>query len=41
MLYEVITDAQRVEAHLHNGLLTITVPKAASAKPRKIELTTD
>jgi len=34
-------DSERVEAHLHNGLLTITVPKAASAKPRKIELKSD
>ena len=34
-------DSERVEAHLNNGLLTITVPKAASAKPHKIELKSD
>ncbi len=29
-------DANRVEAELHDGVLTITLPKAESAKPRKI-----
>ncbi|MFB9526704.1 Hsp20/alpha crystallin family protein [Nonomuraea roseola] len=32
-------DAERVEARLSNGVLTITVPKAAAAKPRHIEVT--
>ncbi|MBF8190586.1 Hsp20/alpha crystallin family protein [Nonomuraea sp. K274] len=31
-------DAERVEAHLSEGVLTITVPKAAAAKPRHIEV---
>lgn len=29
-------DADRVEAELHDGVLLITLPKAESAKPRKI-----
>jgi HSP20 family protein len=29
-------DADNIDAHLENGLLTITVPKAAAAKPRQI-----
>ncbi len=32
-------DADRVTAELHDGILTISVPKAESAKPRKIEVT--
>ena len=32
-------DADRVEADLRDGVLTITLPKAASAKPRKINVT--
>jgi HSP20 family protein len=31
-------DTQVAEASLHNGVLTITLPKAASARPRKIEI---
>lgn len=31
-------DANKVEARLENGVLTIMLPKAASAKPRKIEV---
>ncbi|MDB4887616.1 MAG: heat shock protein Hsp20 [Gemmatimonadetes bacterium] len=31
-------DADRIEATFVNGLLTITVPKAEAAKPRRIEL---
>jgi HSP20 family protein len=32
-------DANRVEADLRDGVLTITLPKAESAKPRKINVT--
>jgi HSP20 family protein len=32
-------NAERVEADLHDGVLTITLPKAESAKPRKINIT--
>ncbi len=31
-------DANRVEAALHDGVLTVTLPKAESAKPRKINV---
>ncbi len=31
-------DANKVEAHLHNGVLTITMPKAEQAKARKIQV---
>lgn len=31
-------DADRIEATFENGLLTITVPKAEAAKPRRIAL---
>jgi HSP20 family protein len=31
-------DAEHVEATLHEGVLTIKLPKAESAKPRKIKL---
>lgn len=31
-------DAQRVEAELRHGVLTITLPKAETAKPRKINV---
>jgi len=33
-------DAERVEAELRDGVLTVTLPKAASAKPRKITVKT-
>ena len=32
-------DASQVEAELRNGVLTITLPKARSAMPRKIQVT--
>jgi HSP20 family protein len=32
-------DADRVDADLRDGVLTITLPKAESAKPRKINVT--
>lgn len=31
-------DAERVEASFQEGILTISVPKAAEARPRKIEI---
>lgn len=31
-------EASRIEATFNNGVLTITVPKAEAAKPRKIEI---
>lgn len=31
-------DPERVEASFQDGILTITVPKAAEARPRKIEI---
>ncbi len=31
-------DADRIEAHVHNGLLTVTVPKAAAAQPKRIQI---
>ena len=32
-------DANRVQAELRNGVLTITLPKAEAARPRKIRVT--
>ncbi|MEN6458135.1 MAG: Hsp20/alpha crystallin family protein [Thermoguttaceae bacterium] len=32
-------DSNRVEAQITNGVLTITLPKAESAKPRKVNVT--
>ena len=31
-------DANQVEANYHNGMLTVTVPKAEEAKPRRIQI---
>jgi len=39
MRLPVSVDADRVEAELRNGVLTITLPKAESARLRKIEVT--
>ena len=33
-----IADGERIDASLHNGVLTLTIAKKAEAKPRKIEL---
>jgi HSP20 family protein len=32
-------DAERIDANFTNGLLTVTVPKAQAAQPRKITIT--
>jgi HSP20 family protein len=32
-------DGERIEAHYDNGVLTLTVPVAEEAKPRKVEIT--
>jgi HSP20 family protein len=34
-------DADKVEARFHNGVLTITMPKSETAKPRKITVKTE
>ena len=34
-------DGDRISADFNNGLLTITVPKAQAAQPRRIEIKTD
>jgi len=31
-------DADKVEAKLHNGVLTVTLPKCESCKPRKVKV---
>lgn len=31
-------DAEKIEARYHNGVLTLTVPVAEQAKPRKVEI---
>lgn len=33
-------DAQRISARFDNGLLTVTLPKAEAAKPRRVEVKT-
>lgn len=35
-----IVESEKAEAHLNNGVLAVTLPKAASARPRKIEIRT-
>jgi HSP20 family protein len=32
-------DGDRIEAHFDNGVLTLTIPVAAEARPRKVEVT--
>jgi len=31
-------ESDAVEAELHNGVLTVRLPKAATARPRKIQV---
>ena len=37
----VMIDADRVQAELMNGVLTLTLPKSEAAKPRKIQINTN
>jgi HSP20 family protein len=36
--FSVPVDADHIEAHFHNGLLTLTVPKAEAVKPKQIKI---
>jgi HSP20 family protein len=36
--FNVPVDADKIEAHFHNGLLTLTVPKAEAVKPKQIKI---
>jgi HSP20 family protein len=38
--FSVPVDADGIEAHFHNGLLTLTVPKAEAVKPKQIKIRT-
>ena len=38
--FNVPVDADRIEAHFHNGLLTLTIPKAEAIKPKQIKIQT-
>ena len=35
------TEAEKISAHAHNGVLEVIVPKAESAKQKKIEIKVD
>lgn len=36
--FNVPVDVDRIEAHFHNGLLTLTIPKAEAIKPKQIKI---
>lgn len=36
--FNVPVDAERIEAHFHNGLLTLVVPKAEAVRPKQIKV---
>jgi HSP20 family protein len=38
--FNVAVDAERIEAHFTNGLLTLTIPKAEAIKPKQIKIQT-
>ena len=38
--FHVPVDAERIEAHFHNGLLTLSIPKAEAVKPKQIKIQT-
>jgi HSP20 family protein len=38
--FNVPVDADRIEAHFHNGLLTLNIPKAEAVRPKQIKIQT-
>jgi HSP20 family protein len=38
--FNVPVDADNIQAHFHNGLLTLSIPKAEAIKPKKIKIQT-
>jgi HSP20 family protein len=38
--FNVPVDADKIEAHFHNGLLTLSIPKAEAIKPKQIKIQT-
>jgi HSP20 family protein len=38
--FNVPVNGERIEAHFHNGLLTLTVPKAEAVRPKTIKVQT-
>ena len=38
--FNVPVDADRIEANFHNGLLTLSIPKAEAVKPKQIKIQT-
>ncbi len=38
LTFNVPVDADRIEASFHNGLLTLTVPKAEAVRPKQIKI---
>jgi HSP20 family protein len=38
--FNVPVDADKIEAHFHNGLLSLTIPKAEAVKPKQIKIQT-
>jgi HSP20 family protein len=38
--FNVPVDADKIEAHFHNGLLTLSIPKAEAVKPKQIKIQT-
>jgi len=37
----VAIDSNRIDAQVHNGVLSLTLPKAPEAKPRKVQITSN
>ena len=40
LTFNVPVDVERIEASFHNGLLTLTVPKAEAVRPKQIKIQT-